>query len=211
MNSVADWKKELDKNSRLKRGPEKTMLIASLIAEALQSISQDPILVGGAAVEFYTRGKYSTADIDMVTEGGKELVDLMLKLGFEKNGKDFVDRKREIYIEFPGSRLGSGEKVILVEVGKRKLRIISIEDLIVDRLCAYKFWQSGIDGVNALLLLEQLDMDQTRLLERCLQEDVADALDLVQKIKKEAIRKKMMPQKVSDLLEGLKKKLKKHH
>ena len=163
MTLLTEWKKELDKVSRLKKGPEKTMLIASVIAEALRFISRDPILVGGAAVEFYTLGQYTTADIDMVADGGKDLVKMMVDLGFEKIGKDFVDRKRGIYIEFPGSHLGAGEKVRQVDVGTRSLRVISIEDLIVDRLCAYKFWQSGIDGVNALLLLEQSEIDPVRL------------------------------------------------
>lgn len=207
MSLIAEWKKELDGLSKLKKGPEKTLLIASVIAEALQSIERDPILVGGAAVEFYTLGKYSTADIDMVTDGGKDLAKLMLDLGFEKIGKDFVDRKRGFYIEFPGSHLGAGEKVRLVEVGKRHLRIISIEDLIVDRLCAYKFWQSGIDGVNALLLLEQPVIDSVRLIARCHAGNVEDALKVVKFVQEQAIRKKLSPQKVSNLLESEKKKL----
>ena len=208
-DKIEKIKKELDQVAKTKPSAERTIMIAALISESLKWIEQDPVLVGGAAVEFYTQGQYHTADIDMVTEGGKEMISLMEMLGFEKIGKDFVDHRREIYVEFPGSYLGAGEKVKSLKIGKRFLRIISLEDLIVDRLCAYKFWQSGIDGVNALLLLEQPDIDEMRLKIRCHAENVEDALSVVKHVKETAIRKKIPPQKVSELLEGEKKKLKK--
>jgi hypothetical protein len=86
-------------------------------------------------------------------------------------------------------------------VGQRNLRIISIEDLIVDRLNAYKFWRSGIDGLNALLLLEMGNPNGPRLLQRARQEDVEDALEAVQRINNEAIRKKLSRKAATFLLE----------
>ena len=61
--------------------------VAAVVAEALRQIGEDPVLVGGAAVEFYTEGGYATKDIDMVAVGGYPLREVMNELGFEKRGK----------------------------------------------------------------------------------------------------------------------------
>lgn len=202
MSSLENLKKELEAASGLKESVERLMTIASIVAEAMRSVGRDPILVGGAAVEFYTQGGYSTADIDMVSEGGKDLVRIMSELGFERFGKDYKDNARRIYIEFPGSSLKPSERTDTVAVGRRTLRVISIEDLIVDRLNAYKFWRSGIDGLNALLLLEIGSPDEARLRQRAQQEDVEDALEAVQRINNEAVRKKLSRKEATNLLEG---------
>lgn len=198
---MEDLKKALDAAAKVKERGERAVAVAAVIAEALRQVGQDPILVGGAAVEFYTEGGYSTKDIDLVSEGGEDLIQVMEGLGFEKFGKDFVDKKRNIYVEFPSRSLKPGETAIPVKVGDRSLRLISIEDLIVDRLCAYKFWKSGIDGVNAWLLIEIGVSDEDRLQKRAEMEDVRDALDAVRSAREQIIRKKLSRKKANRLLE----------
>ncbi len=208
MNSINPLKKDLQIAAELKNGAQRAITIAAIVAEALRSIDQDPILVGGAAVEFYTQGGYSTADIDMITEGGPELVKIMEELGFEKIGKDFLHPALKIYIEFPGRSLGPSEKFSAIKIGPRHLRIISVEDLIVDRLCAYKFWKSVLDGVNAMLLLEIGEVETARLQQRAKEEDVLDALEIVQKVMKEVIRRKLSRKEANQMLEQGKMNLK---
>lgn len=181
--------KNLAKAAREKNRAKRGVKIAAAIAQALRTIDQDPILVGGAAVEFYTEGGYATKDIDMIAPGGKPLWDVMENFGFKKRGKDFIHEKLKIYIEFPGETLGEGRQCDLLEIDGVPLQIISIEDLIVDRLCAYKFWKSAIDGLAALLLLESEAIDSARLKKQAVKEDVMDALETVQKIFEEVIRK----------------------
>lgn len=200
MNSIASLRKEMAKAARVTDRAERGARLASIIAEALRATGRDPVLVGGAAVEFYTQGAYTTSDIDMVADGGKDLVDAMVRLGFEKIGKDFVDRKNGIYVEFPGSSLKASEKTLKIRVGSRAFRIISLEDLIVDRLNAFKFWRSLIDGANALMLLELGDSDENRLRKRAREEDVLDALVALQKVKEEIIRKKLSRDEADGLL-----------
>ena len=165
--------------------------IAAVIAEALRQIGEDPVLVGGAAVEFYTEGGYATKDIDMVAVGGGPLWDVMKELGFEKRGKDFINKVLEIYIEFPSEALSAAERSDVLDVNGLSLKIISIEDLIVDRLCAYKFWKSSADGLAALLLLELGSADLSRLKTQAGRKEVADALEAVTKIYEETFRKKL--------------------
>lgn len=208
MSSIDSLKKEMAKAARVTDRAERGARLASLIAEALRTTGRDPILVGGAAVEFYTQGAYTTSDIDMVADGGKDLVDAMTRLGFEKIGKDFVDRKNDVYVEFPGSSLKASEKTRKIRIGSRTFRIISLEDLIVDRLNAFKFWRSLIDGANALMLLELGDSDENRLRKRAGEEDVLDALTALQKMREEIIRKKLSRDEADSLLEKTAARLK---
>lgn len=200
MSSIDSLKKEIGEAARVADRAVRGARLAALIAEALRPTGRDPVLVGGAAVEFYTQGAYTTADIDMVADGGKDLVDVMIRLGFEKVGKDFVDRKNGVYVEFPGSSLKASERTRKIQVGSRAFRIISLEDLIVDRLNAFKFWRSLVDGANALMLLELGDSDEKRLRRRASEEDVLDALGALQKAREEIIRKKLSRDKADDLL-----------
>ena len=191
---------ELSKAAQLVDKAERGVGIAAIIAEALRSIGQDPVLVGGAAVEYYTEGGYSTTDIDMLAEGGPDLVRVMESLGFTKLGKDFVQDELRIYVEFPGRCLQANEHANKIKVGSRTLKIISMEDLVVDRLCSFKFWQSAIDGLNAIKLLELGVDDEARLNRRAGEQEVQDALSRVREVREEVIRKKLNPEQANALL-----------
>lgn len=189
--------KAAKEKSRARRG----VRIAAVISEALREINETPVLVGGAAVEFYTEGKYATKDIDMTAVGGEALWHIMEQLGFKKLGKDFVHQKLKIYVEFPSETLRQGERSDILDVDGVPLRIISIEDLVVDRLCSYKFWGSLEDGVNALILLELQTMDEQRLLDQARHQNVADALQAVQDIYVESYRTKLSKKKAGQKLQ----------
>lgn len=209
MSSIESLKADLKKAAAERDPAERGVKIASVIAEAMRSIGQTPVLVGGAAVEFYTKGGYSTSDIDMVAPGGIELANLMESLGFSRIGKDYADRMNNIYIEFPGFSLGASESFVELNIEGKALRIISPEDLIVDRLCSFKFWKSAVDGVNALLLEEMTTYDVSRLHERVREEGVEDAWALIQEVREKAVRKKLPGAETSRLLESGMRKLKK--
>lgn len=201
MASVNDLKKNLVLASKIAGSAERAVTIAAIIAEALRTIGQEPILVGGAAVEFYTQGGYTTADIDMVAEGGPGLIQIMEELGFKKLGKDFENRALRIYVEFPGRSLKPSERSDRIKVASRELKIISIEDLIVDRLASFKYWQSAIDGLNAMKLIETGKAVPERVRQRSKEEKVNDALEVVEEVREEVIRKKLSPQAANRLLE----------
>ncbi len=201
MDLIGQLKNKLDAAADLEVSAERGVAVAAVIAEALQPLGQDPVLVGGAAVEFYTQGGYATADIDLVTPGGEVVAEVMIKLGFKRLGKDFIDERRQLYIEFPSAFLRPGEQVQGLQIGDVTLQIIALEDLIVDRLCAYKFWKSGVDGLNSLLLLELGGFDESRLALRAQVEEVDDALQAVHQVREQVIRQKLDPQHANQLLE----------
>ncbi|MBI4224616.1 MAG: hypothetical protein HY609_06740 [Deltaproteobacteria bacterium] len=192
---------ELKKAAREKDHAKRGIKIAAVLAKALRQIDQEPILVGGSAVEFYTEGKYATKDIDMLAPGGRELWNVMKQLGFERLGKDYTHEKFKIYVEFPGDVLGEGETSDILDVNGMPLRIISVEDLIVNRLCQYKFWKVLVEGVNVLLLLELGQVDKERLLVQAQKKDVVDALEAISTAYEEIYRKKLSPKKAAQKLQ----------
>lgn len=157
--------------------------------------------MGGAAVEFYTQGGYTTRDIDMVAPGGAELINVMARLGFKRRGKDFIHEGLKIYIEFPSSFLGRGERANLITIDATPLEIISVEDLIVDRLCAYKFWKSGIDGVNAMMLMEVGEYNHGLTERKAITADVLDAMDHVRIVLERVMRERIPDEEATELVE----------
>lgn len=203
MKQSEKWKRLQDKLGRAAKEKDTALRgvkVAAVVSDALREIGIDPILVGGSAVAFYTEGKYTTHDIDMISPSGKDIEEIMKRLGFSKFGKDYSNKKLKIYIEFPSDALGPTEKVNIIKIGTSRLKIISVEDLIVDRLCAFKYWRSTIDGVNALIMLELGIADRKRVERRAREEDVLDALDYVEDVLKKVIRKRLSPGQASDLL-----------
>lgn len=203
------WEKLRDKLSQASTEKDvalRGVKIAAVISDALKEIGLDPILVGVSAVAFYTEGRYTTADIDMVAPSGKDVTEVMANLGFSRLGKDYTNKKLGIYVEFPGEALGPTERANVIEIDRVLLRIISQEDLIIDRLCAYKFWGSVVDGVNALIVLEIGGYDLARLENRAREEDVLDALDYIGHTLETITRKKLPKTEATELLKKFCKK-----
>lgn len=203
MKPSEKWKSlqdELKLASREKDTALRGARIAAVVSSALREIGIDPVLVGGSAVAFYTGGRYTTHDIDMISPSGKDIEEVMGRLGFSKFGKDYSNKRLKIYVEFPGDALGPTERTNVIKIGASRLRIISLEDLIVDRLCAYKYWRSTVDGVNALIMLELGIADRARVEDRAREEDVLDALDYIENALQNVIRKKLNSTEASDLL-----------
>jgi hypothetical protein len=143
-------------------GPRKTAALVAWIQAFSEADDAVPVLVGGAAVELFTGGGYTTGDLDLVGPVSPELQRSLNDAGFAKHGRHWIHEEAQIFIEFPGDTLGPDEETRDLEFDGTHVRIISLEDLVVDRLGAWQHWQSSVDGVNALLLWrssrEKLDM-----------------------------------------------------
>ena len=82
--------------------------------------------------------------------------------------------------------------------------MISIEDLIVDRLCAFKWWGSTLDGVNVLLLLNSdMGFDDKVAVRKAKREDVYDGLQGVKRILRLLREGKVDKAKAMELLTDL--------
>lgn len=146
------------------QGPVRTAALCEWIQNLYPQKADIPVLVGGSAVELYTGGAYTTGDMDFVGIVPSEVAKKLEKSGFEKKGRHWIHEEGKIFIEFPGSVLAVGTEAIELIFGSNSIIIISPEDIIVDRLSAWIFWRSSVDGVNAFLLyraqFEAVDHDR---------------------------------------------------
>ncbi|PWE74349.1 hypothetical protein B1R38_06075 [Bacillus cereus] len=129
---------------------------AAIITKLLEENDDiQPIVVGGLSVEIYTQREYATRDIDFVSDGYEKISVLLSSLGFVKDGRHFYHPKIEIAIEIPDSCLaGDYNKVVKVMLDEDKyVYLISIEDIILDRLRAAVWWKSEQDSLWGFKLL----------------------------------------------------------
>ena len=140
----------IDEILALEDGPDRT----AALVEWLQRLyaTAPPVLVGGAAVELYTEGAYTTGDIDLVGEVTAPVQRALDSAGFTRHGRHWIHDATQTFLEFPGESLGSHEEAGWLEVRGRRVWVVSIEDLLVDRLGAWEYWASSVDAVNAWAL-----------------------------------------------------------
>ena len=148
---------------------------------------QIPVLVGGAAVEILTGGAYTTGDLDFVGWVPARVARQLEKSGFRKSGRHWIHDRAQIFLEFPGDALAAEERAVRREVFGHDIVVISVEDLLVDRLGAWAYWKSGIDGANAFLLYRACrdEIDEGRLARRASEAGFEVALRALQMFNEE--------------------------
>lgn len=167
---------------KMSDGPRRTAAIAAWFQGLFGE--RPPVLVGGAALELYTQGAYRTGDLDFVGRIPDEVARKLAAAGFRKRARHWVHEGARIFIELPAAMFDAPVRWDRVRFDEWTVVVISPEDLLVDRLAAWKFWKVVVEGVNAFLLWRDRgdEMNPKRLVERARQEHVADALADLQKI-----------------------------
>ena len=169
------------KRAKKLRYPDDWLLLSAFIATKVADGKL--VLVGGFPVGVYTRGQYITADVDASSPIAEDVKRKLLKLGFKQIGRHLAYSELNYVIEIPSGWIGK-RKVLPVEIGGYKIDLLSPEDLIVDRLCAYKFWKSQTDFTQAALVFaaQRERIDGNYLQTRAREDGVEDAY---KKLKKE--------------------------
>ncbi len=170
---------KIDQALSLPEGPQRTAAIVAWVQSLYTSENQVPVLVGGAAVEILTGGAYTTGDLDFVGHVPASVRRSLESIGFKKSGRNWIHEEAQIFLEFPGDALDPKEKQFRRGVFGYDLLLVSIEDLLVDRLGAWDYWTSGVDGANAFLLLRACrnEIDDERLSRRARDEGFGVALE----------------------------------
>lgn len=148
-----------------KVGPERLAALAEWVQSLYPPDVEPPVLVGGGAVELLTAGTYTTGDLDFVGPVPSGVAKRLREAGFRRRGRHWIHEAQEIFLEFPAGALEEGESFRDLRVRGSTVRIIGLEELIVDRLAAWQFWESTVDGYNAWLLLVRRrdEVDSVRL------------------------------------------------
>jgi hypothetical protein len=160
--------KTFERSLRILDRAKRTAAIASWFQGLYPERETAPILVGGGAVELFTGGAYTTGDLDFVGFVPAAVARRLEAAGFRREGRHWIHRAGMVFLELPGSQLEPQERAVWLRSGRLKVRTISPEDLIVDRLASWQFWGSSVDAVNAYLLFRnqrrRLDLRRLRRL-----------------------------------------------
>jgi predicted nucleotidyltransferase len=164
---------------RTKSTFEKMVQVSAILTKLLEPYHIRPVIVGGLAVEIYTRSDYTTVDIDLIVSDRQKAGDLLVQLGFTREGRHWYHEELMVSIEIPGDQLEDADLDKIIELQLKdglKVYVIGIEDIILDRLRACVHWKSSSDcewGKRMLLLhSERLDlnyMKQTAKADRTLE------------------------------------------
>lgn len=137
--------------SRLVDQPDdlrRRLFALSLVSAAFRPLGHELVLVGGAALEFYTRGGYATKDLDVALPTGPDVDAVFDALGFEKEGRYWFRGDLGLLIEAPAAP-GVPDAVSTftdLEIGNRRLRILGVGDVLLDRVRAALHWESDEDA-----------------------------------------------------------------
>lgn len=140
---------------------ERQIYVAAVISSAFEKKGIQTVLVGGAVVEYYTAGGYTTADIDMILPplDKEEIEAVMTELGFERfeDYRHWLHPDVPVPVEFPPGPLQVGHLLIQevneIEAGKIKLKILKVEDILLDRLIMAQEWKDLQAQIQAEMLM----------------------------------------------------------
>jgi hypothetical protein len=132
---------------------KRKLLLVGYLSDRLARNKGTIFLVGGQAVETYTGGVFTTGDIDITTTDTQATEVLLLKLGFDKEGIVWVSPRLGMGVHLVASYPRRSLRARTIGVDGYSVRIVGVEDLVVDRLSAAKFWKSERDFEQARALL----------------------------------------------------------
>ncbi len=153
--------------SKLTKEPDQLrmkMLLLGYVTDRLERKNQTLFLVGGQAVETYTAGQFPSGDIDVTTTDASRTEKVLKSLGFRQIGMVWLNKRLNVAFHIVG--YFPPERSRTIRVGPYNARIISVEELILDRLSAAKFWNIPADVEKAKVLFDnfrkQIDMKYLR-------------------------------------------------
>ena len=145
---MRSWGEIAEVLSRYADKTDRSSLFLGFFSEAYRGLSgKNPVLVGGGAVEVYTHGGYVTGDLDLICDAA---IARKILTGWDFSSaefsRSFYRPEMDLYVELLGVQDVNGDpeatsRVEAMLVGGTMLfSIISLEDLIIDRLLAFVHW-----------------------------------------------------------------------
>lgn len=140
--------------------------LAAYIQDCLQEEGIKVVLSGGSAVSFYSSDQYVSKDLDLINAyfaKRNSIKSVMTKLGFQEQGRYFVNSETPFFVEFPDGPLSVGEEPVKevseFELATGILRVVSATDCVKDRLCAFYFWNDRQGLAQAVLVAKNQNVD----------------------------------------------------
>lgn len=158
---------------------ERQMSVAGIIATELAKKGTHVVMVGGSAVELYTQANYMTRDIDFIAARPDGIKEVMSELGFKNDGGTwYLPDNPNIVVEFPAGPLdGSWDKTLNISLPDgNHVKVIGIEDIIIDRASAVKHWNDPEEWTNYLITGNYARIDWEYLEQRAKELDCTEII-----------------------------------
>jgi hypothetical protein len=134
--------------------------LACLIYETLKSNGINAVLVGGACVSIYSHNRYQSSDLDFATyEELKPIEKVLLKLGFERAGRQFSHPECPYLIDFVHPPISVGHEAVhefsILKTSVGSLKLLTPTDCVKDRLASFFYWNDLQALEQALMVAEE--------------------------------------------------------
>ncbi len=155
------------------------LIFAALLSGESELREDTVIVVGGSAIELYTRGAYVSGDVDLVAPDLDRVSSALRRWGFRKEGRLWLREDWKLAVDLVGTPYtGSSTRTWTVTTPYGPVRLAAIEDLLVKRLASAKHWRQPGDLEHAALLGKRFQdsIDWTYAREQAERYAVADLL-----------------------------------
>jgi hypothetical protein len=163
---------------------ERRLHFSALLARAGEVPADDFIIVGGSAIEIYTRGEYTSGGIDIVVSPRWDLTKTLRGWRFSKQRRLWINESLRIVVDlvaYPYTYDQSKTQVLVTPHGS--VRIAAVEDLLIKRLLSAKYWKRAghLEHAKMLAVLYRDRMDWGYVEGLATQFEVADVLSDLRK------------------------------
>lgn len=115
----------------------RVLVVAAALTRLFDEAGMEVTVVGGSAAVVWDADAVATADIDVVGfYDDARLSDVLIgQLGLRRSGRFWIDEELGVYVEAPGWSLEpDGARAVIVPTRVGDVRVIRIEDLVLDRV-----------------------------------------------------------------------------
>jgi hypothetical protein len=155
---------------------------AAIIAEAVADLGVNPVVVGGLAVAYWSRTRYTTGEIDFLMPKREDVIERLEALGFEQSLPRHWVFDQTIAFEAPGAQLDDGDEAEPIKLASgRTVLIMSIEDMVLWRVREFLHWKDSRGFRHVLYMLGSSSLDRQRLEHRARETGLAAALRYIER------------------------------
>lgn len=170
----------------------KKITLAAFLSKLFKEEGVSLVVVGGAAVQYYTLSEFVTHDLDAILSGDtKEIIEkVMYGLGFKRTTmyRHFEHPSFDFVVEFPPSPVEVAgriiEKMNIVKTQEGEVRVVRVEDLIMDRITAGVEWkdEASLDQAKLMYAKHHGFIDDAYLTQFAKEEGYSKTLKEVRKV-----------------------------
>lgn len=170
----------------------KKITLAAFLSRLFKEEGVSLVVVGGAAVQYYTLSEFVTHDLDAILSGDtKEIIEkVMYALGFKRTTmyRHFEHPHFNFVVEFPPSPVEVASRIIekmnLVKTSEGDVKVVRVEDLIMDRITAGVEWkdEASLDQAKLMYVKHYGSIDEDYLTQFAKEEGYLKTLKEVRKV-----------------------------